>query len=270
VTWNTETRNLVAEGKQYHVALGQGDVGRYVFVPGDPGRVPLIAKHFDDARHVATNREYVTWTGTLDGVPVSATSTGIGSPSAAIAMEELAAIGADTFLRVGKSGGLQEHLPVGSLVIATGAVRDEGTSRAYVPIEFPAVADLSIVNALVAAAEDSGIPYHYGIVESKDAFYAEIRPESLPLGHDLVERWAAYRKAGVLASEMEAAALFTIASTKRLRAGCLLQVADNQFAGQHLGREVSMEETIAVGIAAIRSLIRQDQAKAAAGVGPPA
>jgi uridine phosphorylase len=262
VTWNTETRNLVAEGKQYHIACGPGDVGRYVFVPGDPGRVPMIARYFDDARHIATNREYVTYTGTLDGVPVSATSTGIGSPSAAIAMEELAAIGSDTFLRVGKSGGLQEHLPVGSLVIATGAVRDEGTSRAYVPIEFPAVADLQLVNALVAAAEESGIPYHYGIVESKDAFYAEIRPESLPNGAAVTQHWTALRAAGVLASEMEAAALFTIASSKRLRAGCLLQVADNQYAGHHLGREVSMEETIAVGIEAIRRLIREDRAKA--------
>jgi uridine phosphorylase len=147
-------------------------------------------------------------------------------------------------------------------VIATGAVRDEGTSRAYVPIEFPAVADLQLVNALVAAAEESGIPYHYGIVESKDAFYAEIRPESLPNGAAVTQHWTALRAAGVLASEMEAAALFTIASSKRLRAGCLLQVADNQYAGHHLGREVSMEETIAVGIEAIRRLIREDRAKA--------
>lgn len=262
MTWQKEVRNLVAEGKQYHIACGPGDVGRYVFVPGDPGRVPMIAKHFDNAEKVAENREYVTYTGTLDGVMVSACSTGIGSPSAAIAMEELAAIGADTFLRVGKSGGLQAHLPVGSLVIATAAVRDEGTSRAYVPLEFPAVADLELVNALVAAAKASGIPFHYGIVESKDAFYAEIRPETLPMGHALVAHWEALRRAGVLASEMEAAALFTIASTKRLRAGCLLQIADNQFAGHHLGREVSMDETIRVGVEAIRLLIAQDAAAA--------
>ena len=270
MTWNREVRNLVAEGKQYHIACGPGDVGRYVFVPGDPGRVPLIAEHFADARKVAENREYVTWSGYLDGVMVSACSTGIGSPSAAIAMEELAAIGAHTFLRVGKSGGLQEDLPVGSLVVATAAVRDEGTSRAYVPLAFPAVADLEVVNALVAAATASGIPFRYGIVQSKDAFYAEIRPETLPLGHELIERWAAYRKAGVLASEMEAAALFTIASTKRLRAGCLLQIADNQFAGQHLGREVSMDETIRVGIEAVRLLIARDGAKVApSGAGAP-
>jgi uridine phosphorylase len=263
MTWNEkEVRNLVAEGKQYHIACGPGDVGRYVFLPGDPGRVPLIARQFDRAEKIAENREYVTYTGEIDGVRVSACSTGIGSPSAAIALEELAAIGADTFIRVGKSGGLQEHLPVGSLVVATGAVRDEGTSRAYVPLEFPAVADLEIVNALVEAARASGIPFNYGIVESKDAFYAEVRPESLPRAHELQERWTAYRRAGVLASEMEAAALFTIASTKRLRAGCLLQISDNQFAGVHLGREISMEDTIRVGVEAVRLLIERDAAAA--------
>jgi len=252
-----DVRDLVGEGKQYHIACGPGDVGRYIFLPGDPGRVPTIAACLDDAREVARNREYVTFTGSLDGVAVSVCSTGIGAPSAAIALEELAAIGADTFIRVGKSGGLQAHLPVGSVVIATAAVRDEGTSRAYLPIEFPAVADLAVVNALVEASSRLGLPFHTGIIESKDAFYAEIRAETMPLADELTRRWSAYRQAGVLASEMEAAALFVIAAWKGLRAGCVLQVSDNQYAGQHLGPEVSMDDTIRVGIEAVRRLIRE-------------
>ncbi|MBA3307664.1 MAG: uridine phosphorylase [Chloroflexi bacterium] len=251
-------RDLGGEGKQYHIACQPGDVGRYVFLPGDPGRVPMIAAYLDDAREVARNREYVVFTGSLEGEPVSVCSTGIGAPSAAIALEELAAIGADTFIRVGKSGGLQEDLAVGSIVIATGAVRDEGTSRAYLPLEFPAVADLAVVNALVAASGQLGLPHRTGIIESKDAFYAEIRAGSMPLADELTRRWSAYRQAGVLASEMEAAALFVIAAWKGLRAGCVVQVSDNQYAGHHLGPEIPMDDTIRVAVEAVRGLIRSD------------
>lgn len=255
-------RNLVRDGKQYHIACGPGDVGRYVFLPGDPGRVPTIAAYLEGAREIARNREYVTFTGSLDGAAVSVTSTGIGAPSAAIALEELAAIGADTFIRVGKSGSLQADLPVGSIVVATGAVRDEGTSRSYLPIEFPAVADLALVNALVAASERLGVAFRYGIIESKDAFYSEVRPESMPLADELTRRWSAYRQAGVLASEMEASALFTIAAWKRLRAGCVVQVSDNQYAGHDLGPEVPMDDVIRVAIEATRIQIHLDsQAK---------
>lgn len=251
-------RDLVGEGRQYHIACAPGDVGRYVFLPGDPGRVPMIAAHLDDAREVARNREYVVFTGSLEGEAVSVCSTGIGAPSAAIALEELAAIGADTVIRVGKSGGLQANLPVGSIVIATGAVRDEGTSRAYLPLEFPAVADIDIVNALIAASTDLGLPFQAGIIESKDAFYAEIRAASMPLADDLTRRWGALRQAGVLASEMEAAALFVIAAWKGIRAGCVVQVSDNQYAGHHLGPEIPMDDTVRVAIEAVRNLIRSD------------
>lgn len=255
-------RDLVGEGRQYHIACARGDVGRYVFLPGDPGRVPRIASFLDDARPIASNREYVTYSGWLDGVPVSVCSTGIGSPSAAIALEELAAIGADTFVRVGRSGGLQPHLAVGSVVVATGAVRDEGTSRAYLPLEFPAVADLDVANALVAAAAALGLSHAHGIIESKDAFYAEVRPESMPIAEETRNRWLAYRRAGVLASEMEAAALFTIAAARKVRAGCVVQISDNQFAGQHLGPEPSMDDTIRVGVDAVRLLIARDGGRA--------
>lgn len=253
-------RDLVAEGRQYHIACGPGDVGRYVLLPGDPGRVPLIASFLDGAEKIAQNREYVTYSGTLDGVAVSVCSTGIGSPSAAIALEELAAIGADTFIRVGRSGGLQADLSVGTVVVATGAIRDEGTSRAYLPLEFPAVPDIRVANALLDAAIGLGLPYRYGIIESKDAFYAEVRPETLPIAEELQARWRAYRRAGVLCSEMEAAALFTVGAAKGVRTGCVVQISDNQFAGRRLGPEPSMEDTIRVAVDAVRRLIRLDAA----------
>lgn len=255
-------RDLVAEGRQYHIACRPGDVGRYVLLPGDPGRVPLIASFLSAPRPVAHNREYVIHTGMLDGEPVSVCSTGIGAPSTAIAVEELVAIGSDTLIRVGRSGGLQAHLEVGSVVIATGAVRDEGTSRAYLPLEFPAVADLDVINALVGAAAGLGLVHHYGIIESKDSFYSEVRPETMPIAEELAARWRAYRRAGVLCSEMEAAALFTIAAARHVRAGCVVQISDNQFAGSHLGPEPSMEDTIRVSIEAIRRLIARDRGTA--------
>ena len=137
--------------RQYHIQVAAGEVGRYVIMPGDPKRCVKIAQYFDDPVLIADNREYITYTGTLDGVKVSVTSTGIGGPSAAIAMEELVRCGADTFLRIGTCGGMQKEVKSGDVVIATGAIRMEGTSREYAPIEFPAVADLEVANALVEA-----------------------------------------------------------------------------------------------------------------------
>ena len=164
-------------GKQYHVGLGPGDVGRYVLLPGDPKRCAKIAKYFDNPRLVADSREFVTYTGTLNGVPVSVTSTGIGGPSASIALEELTNCGADTFIRVGTCGGMQEDVCGGDIVIATGAIRMEGTSREYAPIEYPAVPDFGVTNALVDAARDVGVTYHTGVVECKDSFYGQHQPE---------------------------------------------------------------------------------------------
>ena len=149
-------------GKQYHIGVGKGEVGRYVLLPGDPKRCALIAKYFDNPVLVADSREYVTYTGTLLGVPVSVTSTGIGGASASIAMEELIVCGADTFIRVGTCGGMDTDVVGGDVVIATGAIRFEGTSKEYCPIEYPAVADLTITNALVNAAERLGQRYHAG------------------------------------------------------------------------------------------------------------
>ena len=209
---------------QYHIQCAPGDVGRYVLLPGDPGRCALIAEHFDDAVRVAQNREFTTYTGTLLGEKVSVTSTGIGGPSTAIAVEELAAIGADTFIRVGTSGGMQPCTQIGDLVIATAAVRDEGTSSQYMPVEFPAVADPDVVWALRRAAHRVGARHHVGIVHSKDSFYGEVQPKRMPIAKRLLERWQAWVQGGVLCSEMEAATLFVVSSVLGKRASAVLLV----------------------------------------------
>ena len=174
-------------GLQYHLQIRPGDVGRYVILPGDPKRCEKIAKHFEDAKLVADSREFVTYTGYLESEKVSVTSTGIGGPSASIAMEELVQCGADTFVRVGTCGGIDLDVKGGDIVIATGAVRMEGTSREYAPIEYPAVADLEVANALVAAAKELGFTYHTGVVQCKDAFYGQHEPERMPVSYELVQ-----------------------------------------------------------------------------------
>jgi uridine phosphorylase len=166
--------------KKYHVGLAKGEVGEYVLVPGDPGRTPMIAKYLDGAKEVAFSREYRTFTGSLDGVPVSTMSTGMGGPSVAIGIEELSELGVHTFLRVGTCGAAQPEIKIGDLVIALGAVRSEGTPNGYVPLEYPAVASLEVVNALVEAAEASGVPHHVGIIRSVDALYSDLKPEHAP------------------------------------------------------------------------------------------
>lgn len=247
---------------QYHINMKEGDVGRYVLLPGDPKRCSKIAKYFDAPVVVADNREYVTYTGYLDGVKVSVTSTGIGGPSAAIAMEELVNIGADTFIRVGTCGGMNVDVMGGDLVIATGAIRMEGTSREYAPIEFPAVADFGIANALVKAAENLNKKYHEGVVHCKDSFYGQHAPESKPVGYELINKWDAWMKMGTLASEMESAALFTVAAYRKVRAGSVFLVVANQER-RRLGlddpQEHDTEAAIATAIEALRILIKEDK-----------
>ena len=192
-------------GKQYHTGVGPSDIGKYVIMPGDPKRCEKIAAHFDNPKLVADVREYTTYTGTLEGVPVSVTSTGIGGPSAAIAIDELAKCGAHTFIRVGTCGGMQEDVMGGDIVIATGAVRMEGTSREFAPIEYPAVANLDCVNALVAAATELKAPHHTGVVQCKDSFFGQHEPEVMPVSYELENKWQAWLRMGCLASEMESA-----------------------------------------------------------------
>jgi uridine phosphorylase len=250
-------------GPREHIRCSPGDVGGYVLLPGDPGRVPVIASHLDTPREIAYSREFRTITGSLDGEPVTVTSTGIGGPSAAIAVEELAQLGAHTFIRIGTSGAVQPELEIGELVVATAAVRDEGTSRQYVPLAYPAVADHFVTRALVDAAESLRVGYHVGVVQSKDSFYGQHEPLRMPAADELASNWRAWQRAGCLCSEMECAAVFTAAGTALgLRAGAVLAIAGNQETGQHLElpgavqrRDQAVEDAIHCAVAAVRTLI---------------
>ena len=248
--------------RQYHIQVAKGEVGRYVILPGDPNRCKKIAQYFDDPVLVADNREYVTYTGTLDGVKVSVTSTGIGGPSASIAMEELYRCGADTFVRIGTCGGMQPEVKSGDIVVATGAIRMEGTSKEYAPIEFPAVANLEVINALVEGAKKEGCEFHTGVVQCKDAFYGQHEPETKPVSYELMNKWEAWKRMGCLASEMESAAIFIVGSTLRVRTGTVLLVMANQErAKQGLSNPVvhDTDAPIRTAIEAIRALIREDR-----------
>ena len=250
--------------RQYHIQVAEGEVGRYVILPGDPKRCEKIAAHFENPRLIADSREYVTYTGYLDGEKVSVTSTGIGGPSAAIAMEELSRVGADTFIRVGTSGGMALEVKSGDVVIASGAIRMEGTSREYAPIEFPAVADVEVTQALIQAARKLGQEYHVGVVQCKDSFYGQHSPETKPVGYELLNKWDAWVKCGCLASEMESAALFVVGSWLKLRVGTvLLTMANQERAQKGLPNPVvhDTEAPIQTAVEAIRSLIRQDREK---------
>ena len=251
-------------GKQYHTGVGPSDIGEYVIMPGDPKRCEKIAKHFDDAKLVADSREYVTYTGTLLGTKVSVTSTGIGGPSAAIAIDALAKCGAHTFIRIGTCGGMQEEVEGGDVVIATGAVRMEGTSKEFAPIEYPAVPDFNVTNALVKAANTLGYKHHVGVVQCKDSFFGQHEPEIMPVSYELENKWQAWLRMGCLASEMESAALFIAGSFLRVRVGsCFLVVANQERAKKGLpNKQVhDTEGAICVAVEAIKELIRQDKNK---------
>ncbi len=256
---------VIATARQFHIDLLPGDVGGYCLLPGDPGRCEKIAKYFDHPAFVRSNREFTTWTGTLLGEKVSVVSTGIGGPSASIAMEELANLGVHTFVRVGTCGGIALEVKSGDVVIATGAVRMEGTSREYAPIEFPAVADLAVTNALVEAARRQGRCWHAGVVQCKDSFYGQHAPERMPVSWELQNRWEAWKRLGVLASEMESAALFTVAACRRVRCGSAFHVVWNQernAAGLDQTRDEDTDSAIRVGVEAVKILIGQDRARA--------
>ena len=250
-------------GVQYHTHTSSDMVGEYVILPGDPGRCEKIASLLDDARLMAVNREFTTYTGMLDGVRVSVSSTGIGGPSASIAMEELYRCGARTFIRIGTCGGMQTDIMGGDLVIASGAIRMEGTSKEYAPIEYPAVADITIVNALMQAAENLKYPYHVGVVECKDSFYGQHEPEKKPVGYELLNKWDAWIKCGALASEMESAAMYIVGSTLRVRVGTVLLVVANQERakmGLPNPQAHDTERAIEAAVEATRILIRKDRA----------
>ena len=248
-------------GKQYHTGVGPEDIGKYVIMPGDPKRCAKIAEFFDDAKLVADSREYVTYTGTLDGVKVSVTSTGIGGPSAAIAIDELSKCGAHTFVRIGTCGGMQEDVMGGDVVIATGAVRMEGTSREFAPIEYPAVANLDVTNALFAAAKSLNIRHHVGVVQCKDSFFGQHEPEVMPVSYELENKWQAWLRMGCLASEMESAALFIAGQFLRVRVGsCFLVVANQERAKMGLTNTQVHDTELAIktAVEAVRNLIHSE------------
>jgi uridine phosphorylase len=253
---------MIETERQFHIHCKAGDVGRYCLLPGDPGRCEKIARYFDDPKQVAVNREFVTYTGTLLGEPVSVVSTGIGGPSAAIALEELAAIGADTFVRVGTCGGIRLDVKSGDLVVATGAIRMEGTSREYAPIEYPAVPDYSVLTALADAAKASGKTWHAGVVQCKDSFYGQHSPERMPVSYELQAKWEAWKRLGTLASEMESAALFVAANARNVRCGSVFHVIWNQernAAGLDQDKDEDTDGAIRVGVEAIKLLIQRDR-----------
>lgn len=239
--------NYSEDGRQYHTELKAGDVGKYVLLPGDPKRCEKIAAHFENPKLIADCREYVTYTGYVDGEKVSVTSTGIGGPSAAIALEELVKVGAQTFIRVGTCGGMDLDVKGGDIVIATGAIRAEGTTKEYAPIEFPAIADLDVVNALVKASKNLGYTYHAGVVQCKDSFYGQHNPDEMPVSYELNNKWEAWKRLGCLASEMESAALFIVASRLRVKVGSVfLAVANQERAKQGLENPIIHDTEIAI------------------------
>ena len=248
---------------QFHLHCSPGDVGGYCILPGDPGRCKAIAAHFDDPVHIQTNREYVTYTGTLLGEKVSVVSTGIGGPSASIAMEELVNLGAHTFVRVGTCGGIKLDVQSGDVVVATGAVRMEGTSREYAPIEWPAVPDYQVLTALVQAAQSLNKPWTAGVVQCKDSFYGQHSPSRMPVSYELEQKWESWKRLGVLASEMESAALFTVAAARGVRCGSVFHVIWNQereAAGLDQKESHDTSAAIEVGVEALKLLIAQDKA----------
>ena len=244
---------------QYHIHLTEEQGAKYAIIPGDPGRVEKIAAYLDNAKQVGYNREYNSYLGYLDGEKVLVVSTGIGGPSCAICVEELAKIGVDTFIRVGTCGGMQPEVEPGDVIIGSGAIRQDGTSREYLPIEFPAVADFKVTQALYNAAEKLGYRNHVGVVQAKDSFYGQHSPESMPIAPELLYKWEAWKRGGCLASEMESGILFIVASLRRLKAGAVFHCVWNQEqAGHGMPSENKSENTgraIQTAVEALKILI---------------
>jgi uridine phosphorylase len=254
------------EGLEFHLHIKEGDIGRYVLLPGDPGRCEKIADYFDNPHFIAQNREYVIWTGTLLGEKVSVASTGIGCPSTAIAVEELINAGADTLIRVGSSGSMQPTVRMGDVAVISGAIRDEGTSLQYLPIEFPAVADPDVVFALREAARELKVPYHVGITQSKDSFYGEVERTRMPMASHLEERWNAFVSGGALCSEMESSILFILGSLYRKRAGATVLIINDCDLGEHSNEDTAKqiaefdpERVIKVAVEGLKKLITLDK-----------
>lgn len=225
------------------------DIGKYVFLPGDPSRVPKIAEYLENAVLVSKSREFTTYTGLLLGKKVSVTSTGIGGPSTSIAVEELIHLGAKVLIRVGTSGLMQKYMQPGDLVITWGAVRDEYTSQLYAPLSYPAIADLQVTLALAQTAEELKLRHWVGLSQSKDSFYGEHEPGRMPVKTKLIENWQTWIKANVLCSEMEASTLFIVSRMMGVKAGGIM------VAGSTLQ---DLDNLLKTAINAVKILINQE------------
>lgn len=251
--------------RQYHINLSKENTAKYAILPGDPGRVEKIAALLDNPKEVSFNREYKSFEGYINDEKVLVVSTGIGGPSTAICVEELAQIGVDTFIRVGTCGGMQMNVNPGDLIIASGAIRMEGTSREYLPIEFPAVADFEVTSALSQAAKKLNYQHHIGVVQAKDSFYSQHNPDSMGVSDELKSKWNAWIKGGCLASEMESAALYIVSAVRGLRSGSIFHCVWNQEQAGHGMPQNDMNKdtssAIKTAIEALRILIANDRNK---------
>ena len=246
--------------RMYHIGLTKEDIegAKYAILPGDPARVSKIAAYLENPKGLYISREYTSYLGSINGQKVLVMSTGMGGPSTAIAVEELSLIGIENLIRVGTSGGMQLDVEAGDIVVASSAIRQEGTSKEYVPIEFPAVADIDLVNALRNAANELGMKNHTGVVHCKDSFYGQHSPERMPVGYELHQKWQAWIKAGALCSEMETASLYTVASCLRMKAAAVLLVIWNQereAAGLPQEKCLDVDREIKVAIKALQNII---------------
>lgn len=246
--------------RMYHIGLTMEDIeyAKYAILPGDPGRVSKIARMLDNYKPLAVNREFTSFLGEINGEKVLVISTGMGGPSTAICVEELHQLGIKNIIRIGTAGGMQKNVNCGDLIIAMAAIRQEGTSKEYVPIEFPAVADIDIINALRESAKKLGFTYHTGIVQSKDSFYGQHNPDSMPASPELKNKWNAWIKAGCLASEMESAALYTVCQIRGIKAASILTALWNQENDKIELKKSTIDsgKAIKVTVEALRLLIK--------------
>ena len=258
-------RPVMEDGLQYHIRCRKGDVNRYVLLPGDPERVDVIAKEWDEARFVANNREHRTWSGALGGVPITACSTGMGGPSTSIALEELAALGADTFIRVGSCGALQEDVNCGDLIICSGAMRQDGTSPEYVDISYPAASHYAVTAALVEACERLEVPYHVGVSCTTASFYCgQARPglggyAQSASAHKIED----LNRAGVMDFEMEAATILTLSGIYGLRAGAVFAVVAHRLKDSF--EYTGIDNSVRAANEAVKILAAWDRAREARG-----
>lgn len=250
----------MSSNMQYHIQLKKGDIGRFVLLPGDPGRVPKIAEYLDNPKQISSNREYNTYAGTYKGIPIAVTSTGIGCPSAAIAVEELIEIGADTFIRIGTAGSLQSHVELGDLAITTGAIREDGTSLQYLPLSYPAIADLDVTYALRQAARQLNYRAHTGVGHCKDAFFCE-EDRFMPMAEYHKQLWKTWQKAGAISTSMESSAIFTVAGIRGARAGEILAIIGLTWKDTPIMKKVGIDEAIKSALEAIVILDANDKTR---------